>query len=81
MGLENTMSEGIVSGNRRDWQKSKSCSDNCTALPVSGGAVLNSAGELIGISSSGMREGNDLNFTIPVADILKVKLDSYNDKN
>lgn len=83
MGLENTMSEGIVSGNRTEIGKKKMNLVQITAQlspGSSGGAVLNFLGELIGISSMGMREGNDLNFAIPVADILKVKIDSYNDK-
>ncbi|MBN8570920.1 MAG: tetratricopeptide repeat protein [Ignavibacteria bacterium] len=83
MGLENSMSEGIVSGNRTEVGKKKQNFVQITASlspGSSGGAVLNSYGELIGISSMGLREGNNLNFAIPVSDILKVKLDSYNDK-
>lgn len=83
MGLENSMSEGIVSGNRTEVGKKKQNFVQITASlspGSSGGAVLNSYGELIGISSMGLREGNNLNFAIPVSDILKVKLDSYNEK-
>lgn len=83
MGLENSMSEGIVSGNRTEVGKKKQNFVQITASlspGSSGGAVLNSYGELIGISSMGLRDGNNLNFAIPVSDILKVKLDSYNDK-
>jgi len=83
MGLENSLSEGIVSGKRTEIGKKKQNLVQITASlspGSSGGAVLNSIGELIGISSSGLREGNNLNFAVPVTDILKVNLDSYNDK-
>ncbi len=46
----------------------------------SGGAVINSFGELIGISTMTMKEGQNLNFAIPVSDILKVTLGSFSDK-
>lgn len=83
LGLENTISEGIISGTRSEVGKTKQSFIQITASlspGSSGGAVLNGAGELIGISSMGMVEGNDLNFAIPIDDIYKVKLDSYNDR-
>jgi len=83
LGLENTISEGIISGNRNEVGPSKQSYIQITASlspGSSGGAVLNGAGELIGISSMGLVKGNDLNFAIPVNDIFKVNLDSYNDR-
>lgn len=83
MGLENSMSEGIFSGKRSEIGEKKQNLLQITASlspGSSGGAVFNSYGELIGISSMGLREGNNLNFAIPVSDILNVRLDSYNDK-
>lgn len=83
LGLENTISEGIVSGNRSEVGKSKQSYIQITASlspGSSGGAVLNGSGELIGISSMGLREGNNLNFAIPINEIYKIKLDSYNDR-
>lgn len=83
LGLENSMSEGIVSGNRSEVGSKKQNFIQITASispGSSGGAVFNSSGELIGISSMGIKEGNNLNFAIPVAELLKVKIDSYSDK-
>jgi tetratricopeptide (TPR) repeat protein len=83
LGLENSMSEGIISGTRTELGEAKQNFIQITASlspGSSGGAVLNSSGELIGISSMGMKEGNNLNFAIPIKEILNIKLDSYNDK-
>lgn len=83
LGMENTISEGIISGNRSEVGKTKQNFIQITASlspGSSGGAVLNGAGELIGISSMGLKEGNNLNFAIPSDEIYKVKLDSYNDR-
>jgi hypothetical protein len=61
LGLENTVSQGIVSAIR----------ENKTQItaPISpgssGGPVLNMNGEVIGIVSSQMIEGQNLNFAIP----------------
>lgn len=71
-GYENSISEGIVSGVRND--------PNGNALiqmttPItdgsSGGAVVNSKGELIGMSMSGQHEGS-IYFAVPVEDIMKL---------
>ncbi len=83
LGLENTISEGIVSGTRSELGKTKQSFIQITASlspGSSGGAVLNGAGELVGISSMGLRDGNNLNFAIPINEIYKIKLDSYNDR-
>ncbi|MCX7878660.1 MAG: trypsin-like peptidase domain-containing protein [Ignavibacteria bacterium] len=64
-GYENSISEGIISGFRIN-------SNNIRLIQMtapitegsSGGAVLNSRGELIGLSTSGQHEGN-IYFTVP----------------
>jgi S1-C subfamily serine protease len=76
-GLENTMSEGIVSGLRElkefEERKNEFIQITASASPgSSGGAVLNSRGELIGMIRMGIDIGENLNFAIPVSDILKV---------
>jgi serine protease Do len=72
VGYENTISEGIVSGLRKD--KVKTTLIQSTA-PItegsSGGALINSNGELIGLLSSGKHEGS-LYFSIPVNEIRTV---------
>jgi S1-C subfamily serine protease len=77
LGFENTMSEGIVSGLRQlkefEDRKNEFVQITASASPgSSGGAVLNSRGELIGMIRMGADEGENLNFAIPVSDILKV---------
>lgn len=67
LGLENTVSTGIVSGRRRE-------PEGFQLLPVSapasrgssGGAVLNGEGRVVGIAVSQMDGGQNLNFAVPV---------------
>lgn len=83
LGLENTLSEGLVSGFRKFDNKKDMEYIQITA-PLShgssGGAVLNAAGELIGISSMGMSNGENLNFAIKIEDVMNVDLGEYSDK-
>jgi hypothetical protein len=66
-GLSSTISEGIVSG-LRDIEGYKLIQMTAPISPgSSGGPVLNSLGELIGISVLQMKEGQNLNFSIPVS--------------
>jgi TPR repeat protein len=66
-GLEQSLSEGIVSGNREIdgtiWiQHSAPISPGS-----SGGALISSRGELLGINSRARRESQNLNFAVPAA--------------
>src|SRR5438876_3242086 len=69
VGYENTISEGIVSGLRKNKIKTTLIQ---TTAPItegsSGGALINTNGELIGLLSSGKHEGS-LYFSIPVNEI------------
>jgi serine protease Do len=69
MGLEKTLSEGIVSGFRNSEKYIQ------TTTPItfgsSGGPLFNKRGEVIGITTSGMGEGN-LNFAINIK-LLKIE--------
>ena len=65
-GYTKTLSEGLISGLREsdgitNIQFTASISDGS-----SGGALLNSSGDLIGITSSTFEKGQNLNFAIPV---------------
>ncbi|HEY3252075.1 MAG TPA: tetratricopeptide repeat protein [Ignavibacteria bacterium] len=84
MGLENTMTEGIVGGFRKFDDKKNNIEyvqiSAALSPGSSGGAVLNSSGELIGISTMGMKEGENLNFAIKIEDVLNVDLGEYSDK-
>jgi hypothetical protein len=64
--LQNTLSEGIVSGIRlgdgyRYFQVSAPISHGS-----SGGPIFNSAGEVIGIAAATIEEGQNLNFAVPI---------------
>lgn len=82
LGLENSMSEGIISGLRNvDELRRNFIQITASISPgSSGGAVVNSKGELIGISTLSVKGGQNLNFAIPVNDILLVQISSYSDK-
>jgi tetratricopeptide (TPR) repeat protein len=71
-GYENSISEGIISGFRFDENNNKLIQ---MTAPItdgsSGGALVNSNGELIGLSVSGQHEGN-LYFAIPSDDIVSL---------
>lgn len=84
MGLENSISDGIISGVRELGKSTKKKYIQITASlspGSSGGAVLNANGELIGISTMSYEEGQNLNFAIPVDEILKVMSGDYLSKD
>ncbi len=74
LGEENSMSEGIISGIRDKGFNSYIQITASISPGSSGGAVVNQLGELIGISSMSLVEGQNLNYAIPVSDILKVNI-------
>jgi len=86
-GLENTISEGIISGLRNKQTTSTNLNNYIIknyiqiTAPISsgssGGAVVNTKGELIGISTFIMEKGQNLNFAIPINEVLKI----FNKKN
>jgi len=65
-GLSNTVSDGLVSAvrNVNDMKQIQ------ISVPISpgssGGALINMRGEVIGITSSGMDQAQNLNFAIPI---------------
>lgn len=74
--LENTITEGLISGIRRETDSSREFIQ--LSAPISqgssGGAILNAKGELVGITSmviSGQTAQN-LNFAIPIYEIMKL---------
>ena len=74
MGFENTMTEGIISGLRHFEKEAKSFIQISAAISPgsSGGAVVNAKGQLIAITTSTVTEAQNLNFAIPVNDVLAV---------
>jgi S1-C subfamily serine protease len=67
VSTEDTVSDGIVSG-IREWPDGKMRVFQITA-PLSpgssGGALLNAAGQVIGVTFAQLKEGQNLNFVIP----------------
>ena len=77
-GLPATISDGIISG-MRDFEGNKLLQMTASISPgSSGGPVLNSNGELLGISVSQLTEGQNLNFAIPKS-YLQILLDFKKD--
>lgn len=74
MGLENSMTEGIISGLRYTDETGRELIQISASISPgsSGGAVVNSQGELIGISTSSIKGGQNLNFAISIDEILNV---------
>ena len=62
LGLSNTLSNGIISSIRKDIIQ--------ISAPIShgssGGALINSYGKVIGVTSSGYTEGENLGFAVPI---------------
>ena len=83
LGFENTISEGIISGLRNYDETGKSFIQITASISAgsSGGAIVNDKGELIGISTFTAKEGQNLNFAIPIGDVLSVKISSYSENN
>lgn len=72
-GLMGTFSDGLISG-IRDFNGRKLIQITAPISPgSSGGPVVNTNSELIGISVGGMKEGQNLNFCIPVGYLIKLK--------
>lgn len=67
LGLENTVSTGIVSGHRKEPAGYQLIQITAPASPgSSGGPVLSLDGTVIGIAVSQMRSGQNLNFAVPI---------------
>lgn len=83
MGLENSITKGIVSGYREQISDVKSSLiqiDASLSPGSSGGAIFNSKGELIGITALGLRGGSNLNFAIPINVVMEVDMGNYSDQ-
>ncbi len=68
LGLENTISEGLVSNAERVIGKDKYIQISVPISPgSSGGALINKTGKVIGITSSGIEGGQNLNLARPIS--------------
>lgn len=67
LGLENTVSTGIVSGRRQEEEGYRLLQVSAPASPgSSGGAVLSTSGDVVGIAVSQIEAGQNLNFAVPI---------------
>jgi len=67
LGLENTVSTGIVSGRRQEPEGYQLLQVSAPASPgSSGGPVLSGSGKVVGIAVSQMQAGQNLNFAVPI---------------
>jgi hypothetical protein len=67
LGLENTVTTGIVSGRRQEPEGFQLLQISAPASRgSSGGPVLSQAGDVIAIASSQMQSGQNLNFAVPI---------------
>jgi hypothetical protein len=76
LSLESTVSNGIVSGVRTDEQEGGKFVQ--ITVPISpgssGGPLFNMAGEVVGITTSHLVGGENLNFAIPIDDVKSLTL-------
>lgn len=72
MGFENSITEGIISGLRSNEERTKNFIQISAAISPgsSGGAVVDATGKLIGITTLSVIKGQNLNFAIPVNEVL-----------
>jgi serine protease Do len=74
LGLEATVSDGIVSAVRDLDPIGQVIQITCPISPGSSGSpVINMKGEVIGVATFQLREGQNLNFAIPIARLKKLK--------
>lgn len=67
LGLENTVTTGIVSGRRQEPEGFQLLQISAPAsVGSSGGPVLSGTGEVIGIAASQLPSGQNLNFALPI---------------
>ena len=72
LGLENTLSEGLISGHRKEsdmiWLQ--------TTAPISPGSsgspLVSTEGQVVGMATSTFKEGQNLNLAVPSSEIIKL---------
>ena len=72
-GLTNTLSEGLVSGLRKDKGKLVAIQTTAAIGPgSSGGPLLTEDGKFVGVTTMGLRGGQNLNFAVPASKVREV---------
>ena len=70
-GLSNTLSRGIVAGQRTRQGQALIQTDAALSTGSSGGGLFDQSGNLVGITTFGIEQGNQLNFAIAVSEFCK----------
>ncbi len=70
-GLTNTISSGMISNPRRSDYRGMIQISAPISSGSSGGALINEYGEAIGVTTGSLVSGQNLNFAIPIYDVLK----------
>ncbi|MDR3539973.1 MAG: cell wall-binding repeat-containing protein [Desulfosporosinus sp.] len=79
LGLEDTISDGLISTIHRVVNGETYIQISAPISPgSSGGALINEQGEVIGITTAGLTDGQDLNFAIPYEDFAVTKDQNLN---
>lgn len=74
LGLESTVSDGIVSAKRKFKPFDTVIQITCPISPGSSGSpVMNMMGEVIGVATFQMVQGQNLNFAIPISHVIALK--------
>ncbi len=77
-GLEKTISQGVVSGMRDiDGRKMLQVSA-AISHGSSGGPILNSSGEVIGVAAGSLISGQSLNFAVPASEVIRLLTNGSN---
>ena len=82
LSLGNTISEGIISGKDRYLFGQVFLQFTTPISPgSSGGVLINESGQVIGITTATMLDGQNINFSIPINDLLKLRHKRENSKS
>ncbi len=74
LGLDNTISEGLISNISREIEGSNYIQISAPISPgSSGGAVFNESAQVIGITSASARDGQNINLVIPINAIYDIE--------
>jgi tetratricopeptide (TPR) repeat protein len=72
LGLEKTISTGVISGIRTDEKRQLLQITTPVSPGSSGGPVIDAAGKVVGVTVGSIEEGQSLNFAVPASVVIKL---------
>ncbi len=72
LGLTKSLSSGIVSGHRRQGQQTLIQMTASISPGSSGGPLLNERGEILGVTTASIKNGQNLNLAVPASEIVRI---------